>query len=242
MDNKVGLENILRAELILLSKQILQDVHQKDFNELFHVVKELHEKMVSIKVLSKHLTDAEVINIFYPESIEKKLATEQNSLSKQPVPEHNLLEDMSNNEVPEKVEESRVKHVPTNEKVDKIYKEIANISFVKKDNQKTVNPSHIKKEEALQNKKKLTYKTQHSSQKTIKEMSIGLNDRIAFINNLFEGNTNVFNATVDRLNACENYENALELIYHDIKPKYDNWEGKDQYEFRFLQLLELKFN
>ena len=241
MDNKIGLENILRAELTLLSKQILQDVHQKDFKELFRAVKKLHEKMAAIKVLSEQLTDTDIIKVFYPESVEKEVLTEKISPSRQSIAEHRLVEDTIV-ESSKKVEESQVNQVSTNDNMVSINKDIANISFVKKEKQETVIPPEKKVEEPIQNIKESEFEITSHSKKSNKEMSIGLNDRIAFINNLFVGNSEAFNETINKLNACHSYENALTVIYKEIKPKYNNWEGKDQYEFRFLQLLELKFN
>jgi hypothetical protein len=75
-----------------------------------------------------------------------------------------------------------------------------------------------------------------------KKINIGLNDKIAFINNLFNGNEKAYNDVINRLNAFENYESALTYIYKEVKPNFNYWEGKDEYEFRLIQLLELKFN
>ena len=75
----------------------------------------------------------------------------------------------------------------------------------------------------------------------LKKMSIGLNDRISFIKHLFAGDSEYYSFVINKLNAFENYEDALRFINLEIKPQYNDWEGKDEYEFRLLQLLELKF-
>jgi hypothetical protein len=233
MHNIVGLENILRAELTLLSKQILQDVNQKDFNELFRSVKELHEKMAAIKVLSEQLTDAELVDVFQKNSIKTEVK-ERNE----------KLEDVKNTpeivkeDIKHETEKKESKNTKTTDKVDEIFKEMANISFVKKKKSGTANSTEKEIEKPLLNKDE----SLSTSSKNIKEISIGLNDRISFINYLFEGDSEAFNETVNKLNACDSYGKALGVIYNDVKPKYNNWDGKDQYEFRFLQLLELKFN
>ncbi len=238
MDNKIGLENILRAELTLLSRQILQDVHQKDLKELYHSVRKLHEKMAAIKILSEQLTNDEIVSIIQPDTYNNK---EEIIIDKK---KEKLIEVPS---ATEKVEVKEIIKMPIEtprserEKVDDIFKEVANITFVKKEKP---SPNISKKTNSSTAKdivKKIENPTKTNTESN-KDMSIGLNDRIAFISNLFDGNGSEYNAAIDKLNQCNRYESALKVIYNEIKPKYNNWEGKDQYEFRLLQLLELKFN
>lgn len=68
-------------------------------------------------------------------------------------------------------------------------------------------------------------------------LSFGLNDRLAFINNLFDGSSADFNRVVSQLNSFENYSEAQNFIEDQIKPDY-NWEDKADYEERFLEALE----
>lgn len=68
-------------------------------------------------------------------------------------------------------------------------------------------------------------------------LSFGLNDRLAFINNLFNGNAEDFNRVISQLNSFEHYSDAQDFIEDQVKPDYD-WEDKITYEERFLQALE----
>ena len=58
---------------------------------------------------------------------------------------------------------------------------------------------------------------------------------------MFKGDADTYTSFIDKLNAFDSYEDALQFINQEIKPLFDNWDGLDEYEFRLLQLLELKF-
>lgn len=73
-----------------------------------------------------------------------------------------------------------------------------------------------------------------------KKIQVGLNDRIAFVNILFNYNQADFNKILDELNAFESEIEAKNYIQNSIKIKYD-WSGKEDVEERFLLLVERKF-
>jgi hypothetical protein len=74
------------------------------------------------------------------------------------------------------------------------------------------------------------------------EFKIGLNDKIAFIKHLFDGNSDDYNRVLSQLNTSSNYLEASALVQNLIKPDYSNWEGKEDYENRFMELLEARFD
>lgn len=73
-------------------------------------------------------------------------------------------------------------------------------------------------------------------------ISFGLNDRIAFEKRLFGGSAQDFNRVLSQLNTFDSFEEAKDFINDFVKPDYDNWEGKEEYETRFLEIIERKFN
>lgn len=73
------------------------------------------------------------------------------------------------------------------------------------------------------------------------KISIGLNDRIAFEKNLFNGNSDDLNRVIAQLNTIESYEEAKDFIDDLVKPEFNNWNGKEDYENRFMQLVEKRF-
>jgi hypothetical protein len=75
-----------------------------------------------------------------------------------------------------------------------------------------------------------------------KGINIGLNDRIAFEKKLFGGHSDDFNRVLSQLNSFDTFEEAKDFIQDFVKPDYDNWEGNEEYETRFLDIIEKKFN
>lgn len=74
-----------------------------------------------------------------------------------------------------------------------------------------------------------------------KGIQIGLNDRLAFIKNLFDNNVDEYQRVISQIQTCESWEDAQQLIEQLIKPEYNHWEGKETFEKRFLKCLESNF-
>ena len=74
-----------------------------------------------------------------------------------------------------------------------------------------------------------------------KRLNIGLNDKIAFIKQLFEGKSEDYERVVSQLNTFNSYDEALNFIQNIVKPDYNNWTNKEEFEVRFLQIIESKF-
>lgn len=72
-------------------------------------------------------------------------------------------------------------------------------------------------------------------------ITVGLNDRIAFEKNLFNGSSEDFNRVLSQLNTVNSWEEAVSFVEDLVKPDYDNWKGKEEYEARFMELVEKRF-
>ncbi|MET2986534.1 hypothetical protein [Aureibaculum conchae] len=72
-------------------------------------------------------------------------------------------------------------------------------------------------------------------------IQIGLNDRIAFVKNLFNFSQADFNRVLSQLNTLKTEKEAKDFIYNQIKPDYD-WTGKEEYEARLITIIERKFS
>jgi len=73
-------------------------------------------------------------------------------------------------------------------------------------------------------------------------LAIGLNDKLAFIKHLFDGNSKDFERVLSQINTSETIDEAKILIQDIIKPDYNHWEGKEEFEERFIEIIESQFN
>lgn len=73
-------------------------------------------------------------------------------------------------------------------------------------------------------------------------LKIGLNDKLAFIKHLFAGSDTDYNRVLSQLSTFGSLEEAKQFVTQMVKPDYQNWEGKEEYEERFMQVIENKFN
>jgi len=72
-------------------------------------------------------------------------------------------------------------------------------------------------------------------------IQVGLNDRIAFVNHLFNFNQQDFNRVLSQLNTFKTEYEAKDFINNKVKPDYD-WTGKEEYQERLITLIERKFS
>ena len=70
---------------------------------------------------------------------------------------------------------------------------------------------------------------------------VGLNDRLAFVKSLFENSTEDYDRVLSQLSTLGSFEEANEMLNTIIKPDYNNWEGQEDIEARFLEIIENKF-
>jgi hypothetical protein len=101
--------------------------------------------------------------------------------------------------------------------------------------------SNVEVEEPAEKKQKEN-KTTSLNDKLNKGINIGLNDRIAFEKKLFGGNAEDFNRVLSQLNTFDNFQEAESFILDFVKPDYNNWEGNEEFETRFLEIIEKKFS
>lgn len=73
-------------------------------------------------------------------------------------------------------------------------------------------------------------------------LPIGLNDRIAFIKQLFDGSTDDYTRVLSQINSMTTFKESVSFVENNIKPDYNNWAGKEEYVDRFLSIIEKRFN
>lgn len=66
--------------------------------------------------------------------------------------------------------------------------------------------------------------------------AIGINDRFYYQRELFDGNTDLFNQTLDQLNQMQSFEAAMQFIQSNY-----NWENDNEVVQSFLKTIQRRF-
>ena len=85
-------------------------------------------------------------------------------------------------------------------------------------------------------------KSETLNDRASKGIIIGLNDRIAFMNHLFNNSSEDYNRVLSQLMTLDTMGEATNFIDTMVKPDYNNWVGKEDYEERFMEIIEKKFS
>ena len=74
------------------------------------------------------------------------------------------------------------------------------------------------------------------------EFKIDLNDRLAFVQKLFNNNNKEYVETMHKLIVFKNWETIVNFIENEVKPKYNSWNENEILEKRFLDILKKRFD
>ncbi|NER14274.1 hypothetical protein GWK08_12545 [Leptobacterium flavescens] len=224
----------LESELVSIAHRILKLKGKEDVIALHAEAKAVYEQLTILKFVEEYFGElkpfvgkSDVVSKF------EQLANKVLENNKQ-VPENNPHEEDIIIPVMDTIKDM-VAEMPKEESLEELLSDVLpEPTFVKNDvNVVTPNIKEEKASAQAQNK---------SLNDTLKSgISIGLNDRLAFVKHLFNGSTEDFNRVISQLNTVENHEEAVQFINEMVKPDYGNWEGKESYEERFLELVEHRF-
>jgi hypothetical protein len=128
-----------------------------------------------------------------------------------------------------------VSEMPGGEELEEILAQFLNNNDFVKNDKETVTPTSADLEAARPVRSL-------NDTLTTKDISVGLNDRLAFVKHLFNDSTEDFNRILSQLNTMDSHENSVAFIRKMVKPEYQNWQGKEEYETRFLEMIERRFS
>ena len=241
----------IEADLTRIAEKILQEKGKMDTVELKEMAKGLYEKLTILAFTEKHLDT---------EPVEKEKA----EVKEQPKPKQNLYDEFypdgtEYNEDSDAITEPNTEKIkdivaqmpPETEKVDSMMSQINAAPEVPKqpeakpekkdfrnigvdyDNLPDFEPvNHVEKNN----------KPRSLNDRLKKGINIGLNERLAYIRHLFDGNTADYNRVLSQLNTFNSLEEAKKFVDKIVKPDYNNWEGKEEYEERFRAHIENRFS
>ena len=244
----------LEADLMSLAHSILKMKNKEDVFALKEKAKVIYEKLSMLAFVEEYVNSTPGLEVSKEELIEK---VTQGFIAKEVVAfEEVILEEEV--EVEEAVVDSLIEEPNEEVKVEEIleqpFDELEEIIFsenepepindvvkVEVDKTKTL-------EEELQDiisvdvMADLFENAQPKSlnDKLVSSIQIGLNDRIAFVKNLFNNQQDDYNRVISQLNTFKTEKEATQFINKMVKPDY-NWSEQEELEIRFLEIITRKF-
>ena len=224
----------LKEELRKLSTDIITSRNMNDISELYEASKTLYEKLAVLKFIDEKLSDIQVDvskNVIAAkfEELANAVLNENSS-----VPESNPHTDDIVNHKGMATIKDMVSEMPSDTPVDEVLSDFLGKPELMKNDKEIFEP---KAEDVATKPKPRSLNDKLKK----KEINVGLNDRIAFVKHLFNGNAEDYKRVLSQLATIESEERSMAFINNMVKPEYNNWEGKEEYEERFIALIEHKF-
>jgi len=236
------MENNLRKELKILAEQILNEQKELDFKALLDQTREIYEKCVVLNHLNNEdKTTVEDLDAFDP--IEESYAeqpqiTEDIKYEVESVNEITELKDLKIEEHSKIIEEEEEDVPSLNDLFVPTFDDIREDMSQKAEFKDTISLDDT--ENLFVTKKKEDKQLSLNDKLLGSSLQVGLNDRIAFVNKLFNFSQSDFNKVLTKLNAFTSKDEALNYFRYQVKPNY-NWKGKEDLEERFIGMIERKF-
>ena len=220
----------LKEELVKLSTDIITSGNMNELSEMYDAAKNLYEKLAVLKFIDEKLKDIEID--VSKNVIAAKFETMANAVlgANSKVPESNPHQEDIITHPGMATIKDMVSEMPNAPSVDEILEEF--LGKPEAELKKTSKQNGVKKETA----------TKSLNDKLVgKEFKVGLNDRLAFVKHLFNGSTEDYNRVLSQLETIDTEERSISFIENMVKPDYNRWEGKEEYEERFIDLIERRF-
>ena len=241
----------LESELISIAHRILKLKGREDVLKMHTVVGELYEKLSVLKFAHENF-DGDIPTIGNDSSFFDMLdAAFNNKISDNIEVEDKVymnLDDVVDDGIMEpaieKIKDMVAQMPPETHKIDQIFEE----SIPEKEHSKinldeiTEDFKEIPEFEPIEDAEARMRQKQTLNDKLKGGIKIGLNDKLAFIKHLFNGSNEDYDRVLSQLNTTSSFSEASDFICKMVKPDYDNWINKEDYEGRFMEIIEAKFN
>ena len=234
----------LEAELVSIAHSILQMKNRDDITALHKKAQKLQEQLAVSMFVDDYLETTPNAKESREELIEKI-----EKVVDKPVEVVAIVEEVN---VEQKIVALEDEEVVEEEKTEVILnlvpeKEVVEVKEIKKqlsfeEELKGTVSVDVTADLFQKSETKTKPKTKASLNDTLNQenIQVGLNDRIAFVKHLFNHSQADFNRVLSQLNSFKTEKEAHNFIKKMVKPDYD-WSGKEEYEERFLDLVERKF-
>jgi len=244
----LAIKNILKSDLLALAEKIRSSSEEISVSEMQNLAKELYEKLTILKFVEENTAVQETTESIPVEVVQETtkeevapIETDFGDVGILSTLDENLF--VSDEEMEEHFVESATEKMidivaqmePETQQIDDMFEAVMAQPSVGKSDMEVVTPTQ-------QDIDQVSNKPSSLNDRLKKGITIGLNDRIAFVKHLFNGSTEDFNRVISQLNTSTSELEALEFLNNMVKPEYNNWAGKEAYEQRLLSFLEGKFS
>lgn len=227
----ITIEEIEIPEIEANPELILEEEEQVEITELEEPVFEEEEDLETLEdEMEEEVEEEEIEAPFIPAfELEKEEEEEEQIIEEAPKQEavqisfEDLIGGDFSDDLFVKVE-STAFETPKDEKVETVLETVA------------FDLDEIEIHEEIEESKSVTL-----NEKLAKGINIDLNDRIAFTKHLFGNDPEDYNRVLNQLITFNTFYETRDFIRDMVKPDYNNWEGKEEYEERFMEIIEKKF-
>lgn len=256
----------LKEELVALAEKVtlLKDQEQVSTGELKELAKRLYEKLTVYNFTESNLFTAaeqrqqEIVKTAQKVEAPVQKKQETKAPEKKPMPVKQEVQEQEDEFSPsgleynpeditepntEKIKDIVAQMPPETQQIDDLFAHVESRSYKKNDMRDLggVHYDNLPQFEPVTRSGGNSERPKSVNDRLKKGINIGLNDRLAFVKHLFDGSTSDYNRVLSQLNTIKDKEEAFNFVANMVKPDYNNWEGKEEYESRFLAIIENKF-
>ncbi len=220
------MEEKIKNALLKIANEIIDFSKDKSLNEedVFYNVEQLHEVLSVYRFLKRNkITNWEIQ--------EKQLNSILYEITGNSKSEDFSESDNSKLEVEPLIEtiKDMVTEMPENQANNDFFSSVSEA------------PIFVEKNLEDKSKESKIFSKKNINDKFMKGLHIDLNDRLAFIKHLFSDNKIEYQRVISQITTFSNIEEVTNFIHNIIKPEYNNWKGKEDYEKRFFDILSNYF-
>lgn len=226
--------NNLIEDLRILAESILKDEQVSDVQSKLDQARNLYEKLLILDHLEKEPQEEDSAVII--EEIDEPAAALEIEAS-DPV-ENEVLDDPVQENPKPLIKEEEEPPLSLNDLFVPTFDGIKEDMSQKAEFRDTISLDET--ENLFQTKKEQPRQLSLNDKLVGSSIQVGLNDRIAFVNKLFNFSQSDFNKALSKLNEFKTKKEALNYFQYQVKPNY-NWKGKEELEERMITLIERKF-
>lgn len=252
----------MRNEIVKICNDIINDDQLLNLEDQLSSVQMLYEKLLVLNYISSRKAPVSKVETQPLESktvVTETLPDQRESLSEKPVLEEKPVttaEPVVTEPAPHPIPQAKQETPPPAQERHQPREPYKTPEFVRAETPKkpepVINESPVELRELAddstpeQLREKLQPKETSGRQSSINErygtgaITLGLNDRIAFMNHLFDGSQEDLNRVLSQINTFESLAEAESFIENMVKPDYD-WSQKEEFEMRFMDRVKQRF-